>query len=1389
MDDADADDAAYALPTSVVEQDESINTRQHQHKISSEIAANQLQDKAFNVSLMAHRISKTILDGASSRATNNKEKENDRVNDIDKDQERKVEKDTLSLNEERRCTLSPSKAALFQLQEEALDMAISRRDTVSPEALKALLRTEEDEGEQNREEKKKQKSSLLVIRNNLETSELQHLTEKEKEENEDNVASELTATSASRWKSLSDDVQDAPARSTRSKTTLASKRPRSATKKMCSPNQSMAERRKGTSMVDTSDSLTNLMFAPNLLEQDAVRRTTLDPNEAAAVVTALQKEMRCLSSSTLETEGALNNESYHLEQRKSSKVKASTPSRLNNDKKVSTLSKESNTSPDKYRGKKSPSLSRRKSSSPVKAADGRKSPSPAKKGKGTGLFDQTQSNSMRRTTVEPSDALVVLEDILQLDRKGDRRQTIDENGLFELTNAQESFPAVATDPANELSRKRASDLDASKDVPEKRVRPTNDDRTIESMELDSSLHAGSKLSFQAEDQHKRSSSSNQRYPDELPLSRDPKLSLLSPPRRGPKTRTPLKGILSARKLPQNNATHPVQTTPNKSVNFGPSQGAEFNHGSPSTSMTPMLAKDASRLFPLESPASPEEESDDAETSLNTSILDKADSLDEDEEPMKASVLKVTKLKKPGFDLLQSRRNSFLAQNSTEKSRRRHSMRGYSPLDSQTVARRRRRETINVTRHTSNSVSATATSSTANDSATTASRSPSVKSNNSLFRTTNILETGGMSYVDSSASSEAGEDMEITDDYSHILGRENDATEQQSALSAGQLCDEDTAEFSLGHLLAESSVYELTKSVQDRDHHDLPGSLGDLANEVEASGEGNLAGGAFLRFNDQDATLDPIEEKDETMTSSRGQSMMSLDPDENDEEDTVNLDSLKVNLKSKFDRVSTDAGANSQRPVSSEALSVQLVTMHELLESVALNEQNALVEMNDAFFGEEVYSSDNQISKNVKLACAYDRCSKVVEHCAQDMSTWSKAVSEELSSLLEMKAPAVFSPGNLDDVGREAIQELYATETMVAQTGWCQLQAQVEKQLASTLSVGADMLASDVKSLKDYVSAGALKRRNELAAVKEMIDREEQLALLLDAIEEQQGAHDDYATAVKDLEKECSSLSLEESVLQSRLKVLEGRAAELEPVTSEAALLFEQEVLATEEMLVIQESMSAWKIREATASVLRLSARFEDVLFDVELCVDVHMGSSVTAGTSALIKTNEFLKHKEQSMYLPYESDVVLVLQRLLLDPHYISQIADDSVFGDKNYGHMLSKLQVLEHFINRSFRLLKELRELSTRFSMRYNEEESTLWVDFLKFLSAASHIDVECIQFSVGFSLLPVYPYTDYQTAVQVSHGQVSGDAIASVIELVSRQEPKYFTRVCKQLYESFVR
>ncbi|CEG43843.1 uncharacterized protein PHALS_14132 [Plasmopara halstedii] len=1268
-------------------------------------------------------------------------------------------------------------------------------------------------------------SGTAKIRENLDTSEMYHTAQGK--EHSDRICLDNLQSTGRSTDVVEENLSDS------SRTSPASKRTKSTTK-TTSPIKLEEIYRKSMSLGSTIDSLTDSMFAPNLLEQDLETRSSVELTDTTVASTVLQKKtsrQRCLMLN-------LNGDSGDAYITEVNEVSL-TPLKEAISRHVSTPSKEDECSPPPYhehaksgiysslseqseREKMTPpteeatkkptkpkeilrpqdpvgKLARRNSTSPSPRLDTRASPvqdteagnslypsrettsnesstesqslageraisrrtstiamelrtrrsSSSEKSKGEILTSFTKRESERRTTFDTSDVLMALETKSQL--QSERRQTID-NGLFALSSASSSLSSGVKN-SNEKKpryslRKRAYDSTVRERNSKKRDRAGRSPRhqSMESTTPNSSMHeevsANEQMVIETE---------KQTFFPEIPPIRFPNPSLFSPPPGEPRNRTPLKGILSARK-DQRTGRSAVQTTPNKSVNFGPSQGAEFNHGSPSTSMTPMPAKDASRLYPLERMSS-DEESDDAETSLNSSILDEADLLDDDK-PNNVSVHKVVHLKKSGFDLLQSRRSSLLAPKSKGTSQRRQSLRGYSPLDSRAEFRRRRRQTINITRQAS--MDAKTSISRAGSDNTVLNAQFSSPTKNNPFLCAMDLPPTSRTYAESSTSSDAGEDMEITGEYYSASARDKEMADGfKPVLSASVTHDEDTSEYSLGHLLAESSVYELTRSAPDPDLHDLPGTLGDLANEVSdtASTQPNLVPQSDAR----DSGLDRIAEENETMTSSRNQSTMSLASEESDDDYATGRTSLQVNLKSQFDQVS-EPSHSPRLHASPTSLSAHLITMEELLSSITLEEEATTVEEGEAFFGDEGESLD-KVSIDVKLACAHDMCSEVVQRHAQDVSSWSSAVAIELSSFLGVKAPACFCPENLDDAGREAIQELFASEALVARTGWCQLQVQMERQLTNSLSVGADALAKDVKSLEDSVATDVHKRQNELASIKEMIDREEQMALLLDAVEEQQGAHDEYVKAVKDLEHECSSLLLEDSVLQSRLKVLEGRAAELEPVTRVATTLLGQNVLATEEMLAIQESMTVWKIREATAGTLRLSALLKDVLFDVEICVNVNLSLSLTSGASTSIETNEYLKHREGNTYLPYESDVVLVLQRLLLNPHYISQIANEPELGDGNDGRICSKLQVLEIFVCRSFRFLKELRDLSTHFAMR------------------------------VGFSLLPVSPYTDFQTAVQIPRGRITAENVTKEIDLVSRHEPKYFTRVCRRLHEKFVR
>ncbi|KDO18019.1 hypothetical protein SPRG_16598 [Saprolegnia parasitica CBS 223.65] len=131
--------------------------------------------------------------------------------------------------------------------------------------------------------------------------------------------------------------------------------------------------------------------------------------------------------------------------------------------------------------------------------------------------------------------------------------------------------------------------------------------------------------------------------------------------------TPLKSCLSARKPkpPTTNAS----STPTKTLTFGPPTGAEFRASDPSTAMTPMCERTAKAMFPLEK----DEDAEDEETSVNSSILDEADLLVDDDH---ASAY--------AFGPMQSPRRG------SPRRKLPPPVVGVSPLDNLTEARRKRR---------------------------------------------------------------------------------------------------------------------------------------------------------------------------------------------------------------------------------------------------------------------------------------------------------------------------------------------------------------------------------------------------------------------------------------------------------------------------------------------------------------------------------------------------------------------------------------------------------------------------------------------------------------------------------------------------------------------------
>lgn len=903
----------------------------------------------------------------------------------------------------------------------------------------------------------------------------------------------------------------------------------------------------------------------------------------------------------------------------------------------------------------------------------------------------------RRSTLDPREISRV-QDGSDLNAKGDaeRRQTIGDNELEELNSvlgninmSEDRRKSPSTSRVADV-RKRTNAFDAAADeVPaRKRVKATDGPSEHKSNDPEDSAH-------QSPSRHQNndvfsSPSRNTRSRTRVEDKGTPLAMPLSPGQDS--RRAPLRGILSARKRAKD------QTTPTKSVNFGPPQGAEFNFGSPSTSMTPMNAHKARAMFPLDHPSSP----DDEETSLNSSILDEADSRSPDPEPSQES---------RGNDE-NTRRSSLVT--SRSPTRRRYSLRGVSPLDNQKEARRKRR------------ASAIGNGSFLSTGISLPKVTPAVPVSQSSFLAEGAsLSQTQIPYADSSESSDAGEDMEITGEHSFQASAALQqtirmmATNVQSSARKASLDEDHTVELgSLGDLLAESAAYDMTS--QPRGH---------------------------------DATLGTIQEETDSRGDLSRQSLMSIVSSlrDSDEEDEHNKSPVAVNLSSQFEAMEDESSTDG---ASNDAITAPSISFEELLAMVDLEKSQTPVTGGSRFFESDADSAGSGIG----WIAASDACTDVVNWYAKEISSWSTGLTDVLPTLLAEMAPSFLGDEKKTADVKLIVKDLHATEAANARSGWCQWRAKMESKMAQRLTEIEHALEEDVEALKSSLMSESLRRESEAAAIKELIEREMQMIQLLDGIEEQQTVRNDFGATVATLEHKCAVLAMEENTLQTRLQGLEGLAQELEPVTASKASRTQHELLEKEEIFFIQESLSGWHVAEATPTLVRLTTKLDDVLFDVDVELLVAI-SAPNDGTpySATLKARETIKRRKQSVYLAPDQDVILLVQRHLFDSARLAVVVGEArgrAGAQDRSGRLCLNTQLLENYVSQAFGFLRELRRLSTSVGLSLEATEKVLWAQFIKFPGKRNQDQAS--KFRVGVLLTTAAPFTSDNVRVEVNYGPV---------------------------------
>lgn len=1339
----------------------------------------------------------------------------------------------------RRTTLSPSKTSLFMNNSDSSiidDSVISRRDTVSPAALKSLLQSitlnDENSTATRARQEKAVSSAAPTAENDTASSDSDGVHDYIREYMgasnqflESSSTAQQTPESARRMRAMK--------RKEREERTLSPSEALSITLSELTPRRSSAEKSKTpakrsllspesrgtvTLQEDTQEVEEDTAPQRQLRSSEKSRRLTLEPTDAADFLSALREEMQ-------------------------------------EDAKHESSSGSASKAQDKSKRRQTITTHFETDVSPV-----------------------TRSRS-RRATVDPSDIISIASEACGKSRdeaaKDDegrqtRRETLEVEDLYEINpELRSTHQATAVDRStamdvdaeanglNSQSRKRkqdqpATDATTSSSQTGKKPRSDDDDTHTESPPQDSLVSRKTKeaagltrpqksptprkpprsvTSFAAHDRDREEKTSGRQSVRGDVSDRQSIVAKFSSPAQSSKIKTPLKSILSAKKP----KLGPI-TTPIKSVNFGPSQGAEFNLGSPSTSMTPMLAKDARRMFPLDGMSSPpslqelDEEEEDEETSLNTSLLDEADAIDSDDAEQKEE-------RDDNTTEMAISRLSFSTSNKSPENRRRYSLRGVSPMDNQANARRWRRNSASAV--VRSPVSARKLKGIGPYALQSLPAPPSASKSNFLAQTNDTEPQKRTAYADSSASSDAGEDMEITGDFSAFVQaggtmfasnskvpatttpsfrfRSQVQETKESSLSEDSPVEDETVELgSLGDLVAESAAYDgshegrvqqqstsqkSSSFVQGEDDLQAPalGSLSDLAREAEEQSPrtSRLSSSTIRRFNslhysqldDQDVTLDPIMEEEEDATNSSAPSMMDMETseDESDAEYDERRKSLVVNLSSKFERVGSgtpksrtapeseltaaDLGARIRSPsrqsprrksvALAAAPTIPLISMEELLTTADLQTE-APTTPDDHF--SELYSSSTTAGLTVdavKRASISNACKDIVKWHIDEISSWSAGLTDVLGSLLSERAPAMFSPELFDESGVEAVKALHDLETARVQSGLCQWRTKMESQIGEKLQASAGELEKDVRTLKQRIAKDTATRQSELAALQELIDREKQMSELLDAIEEQQSVRNEYAATVDVLDTQCASLSLEASVLEDQLRVVENLAADGNLISAEAAAELERQVLNVEEVSAIQGSLSVWRIGVATSSHLKLSAQFDDVVVRVDLQVDVVLnGSELSSngGFSTDVASSVTMKRKRRSSYLAEaDSDIVRLVQQKLFDPVQLSRFirtTNSSQHGDdqrlERPRRICALLQELERYVTLSHRFLRELRLLSAQYAVEFITEESVLWVEFLNFTPLRE------AKFVVGFAILDEFPFSNFETSVHVVYGPV---------------------------------
>lgn len=671
----------------------------------------------------------------------------------------------------------------------------------------------------------------------------------------------------------------------------------------------------------------------------------------------------------------------------------------------------------------------------------------------------------------------------------------------------------------------------------------------------------------------------------------------------------------------------------------------------------------------------------------------------------------------------------------------------------------------------------------------------------------------LAFADSSASSD-GEDMDITGEYSNhfnvsaaLLQRGSNYKSSQSNIStlenaflAPTAQHSDTQKISrrqssLGSSLGGSPVLEPTIEV---------GTLGDLVTEAakferEPIPDANANGGEEsyavdmqemhkddcvgtssslhnLEENEADVVegsqtrpLDPIIECDENSVTST--SMMSVVVSE-DEDTQEHRKSVIVNLSSHFDRMeSTSVTVLAEKDQPRRDLEItedthlgtpkskkkQFQSPPRVTRTNRTCEQLYEMLQLDAIELDTVDSKAPNLNSSddvdaLTASCCNVACLELIKTSLDELTTWNTAMDESLVLISKELVSVTFGAEKLPLELVETIQALGRTTADTMQSEFYQWREKIEKNCNEKLALTLGKMELDVKQLQGQISTLKEFEMNELEALEELIDKERQWSQLLDALEEQEAVEVEYKQTMQELQAECSSLTLDTSIMKQRIAQAENDL-ETPPMQEAEIQTLSSQVFWLEQKYELEQRLTFWKIRNVTPTSFSVDSDFLDVLFSslvrVDVCFDDSQHAVIELSSTLKIPSLDFKVKRRKLDRDMKRPDATCLVARHLLQTERVEALVNATNQRSGEPITATDKLRELEIYLLHCYRLLRDLRKLSTNYTLRY--EDKTLWIDFMRFDSKSPVSSRSSYKFSVGFAFFDTIGQSSRNTSLQL--------------------------------------